>query len=82
MLSLREFEASIIARYLTTRDKLLKIAYLNKKWHALVFKHYSWASFPTRGPKCILSDYMKFFDKFSEVTGIIIPDFPGQLLSE
>ena len=55
---------------------------LNKDWSLLVSKNYSWSRFPERGPLCLLSDYINFIDSFSELTGIVIPNFPGKLLNE
>ena len=44
--SLYLFEVSIIARFLTAEEKLLVMALLNKSWHSLINKHYSWVRFP------------------------------------
>ena len=78
---LREFEVSIVARYLGAKDKLLRMARANKQWHQLVSKHYAWATFPQPGPRSLLSDFTSFFDRFSELTGIQVPFFPGEFLN-
>ena len=44
--SLHEFEATIIARFLTAKEKLLTTSLLNRKWHRLVSNHYSWSTLP------------------------------------
>ena len=43
LLDLRIFEASIVARFLTAQEKLLVMTRVNKAWHNLVQKLYSWA---------------------------------------
>ena len=57
------------------------MALLNRSWRLLISKHYSWTRFPIRGPHSSLLGFLLFFDSFSELTGIHIPDFPGQLLN-
>lgn len=39
LLSLRDFEVSIIVRFLSAKEKLLTMALLSKRWHALISKH-------------------------------------------
>ena len=75
--ALHEFEITIIARFLTAKEKLLTMAILNRKWRRLISKHYVWSTLPQRGTNCLLSGFADFLDGFSEFTGIRIPDFPG-----
>ena len=81
LLNLREFEVSIIARFLSARDKLLAMALLNHRWHYLIGKHYFWSRFPEPGPFSLLTDFICFFDSFSELTGIEIPYFNAYFLT-
>lgn len=76
------FETSIIARFLTAKEKLLTVSLLSKPWHQLVLQHYAWARFPTPASLCLLSRYIRFFDSFSELDGIDVPGFPAQFLTE
>ena len=80
LFSLREFEASIVARFLNAKDKLLSIALINKHWHQLVSRHYAWSRYPSRGPTTLLSDFLNFLGSFSELTGVEIPDLPAEFL--
>ena len=64
MNALRDFETSIIAKFISAKDKLLKMALLNKKWSGLIKKHYCWACFPVPGPYSLISDFITFFDSF------------------
>ena len=72
---------SIIARFLTPKEKLAVLSLLNKSWHRLISKHYAWTALPTRGKECLVSDYIRFFDSFSELGGVAVLDFPGQFLN-
>lgn len=58
------------------------MATLNTLWHQIISKHYSWSRFPERGPRCLVSSFLNFFNSFSELTGIDIPDVPLELLTE
>ena len=73
---LREFEVSIVARFLSAQEKLTVFSLLSKSWHSLISKNYSWAAFPKRGPACLVSDYIHFFDSFTELGGVSVLDFP------
>ena len=55
---------------------------LNKSWRALIQRHYAWSRLPERGPNCLLSSFIDFTDSFSELTGIEVPDFPGETLTQ
>ena len=79
--TLREFEVSIIARFLTAKEKLQIMALLNRSWNRLVSKHYAWTWLPERGPMCLLSDYLSFLENFTEFSGLFIPEVPSILLS-
>ena len=82
LLSLRDFEVSIIVRFLSAKEKLLTMALLSKRWHALISKHYSWEHLPSRGPNCLLSGYLDFLDKFDEFTGMRVPSLPEELFTK
>ena len=69
-------------RFLNAREKLLGLALLNTKWKIFLKHHYAWFSLPQRGPLCLTTEYIKFFDTFNDLTGLEIPDFPGQFLTE
>ena len=73
---LKEFEVALIVRYIPAREKLLTFALLNKTWHSLIFKHYSWSRLPQPGPMCQLSDFMRFFDSFPALPLVEVPEFP------
>ena len=63
--TLRDFERSIIARFLSRSDKLLKMGLLNKQCQSLVRKHYSWLRFPSPGPYSLFSDFVPLFDSLT-----------------
>ena len=58
------------------------MALLNRTWHRLISKHYSWTELPTPGPLCLFSGFIDFFDNFPMLSVIDVPDFPAELLSE
>ena len=64
LLSLREFEVSIIARYLTAEDKFTTMALLNKAWNCLLSQHYAWSSLPSPGQRSLRSDNFDFLTSF------------------
>ena len=82
LLSLRKFEVCIIARFLSAKEKLLTMALLSKRWNSLISKHYSWEKLPTRGPKCLISDYLDFLEGFTEFTRLHIPHLPEELFTK
>ncbi len=78
---LREFEVSIIARFLSCKDKLTVAARLNSSWRALTTKSYAWTRLPSFSPDCLVSDFVNFFDCFPSVSCLHVPFFPGDFLS-
>ena len=79
---LRDFELALIAKFLSPSDKVLKMGLLSKRYYTLVRKHYSWVRFPKPGPFSLFSDLMRFFDSFTELTGLEIPYFKPEYLTE
>lgn len=47
---LREFEVSVIVKFVPASTKLTVLALLNKSWSALLSKNYAWSYFPKRPP--------------------------------
>ena len=70
-----------MVRYLTAREKLLSLARINKTWNSLISKHYSWIRFPERGPRCLVSDFIDFFDRVPSLSQMDVTDFPADFLS-
>ncbi len=56
------------------------MACLSKAWFGLVFKNYGWAEIP-KGDHLLPSDIAAFVDKFEQLGGLAVPDFPFKLLS-
>ena len=79
--TLRLFEVSIIVKFLTTKEKLTVLPLLNSHWLRLIYRHVVWPLFPNRSISFTLADFVTFFAKFKTLTGIIVPYFPGDLLS-
>ena len=77
-----EFEASIIARFFSFKTQFTRLALLNRRWLALVRKHYSWNCFPEPGPYSLLTDFVRFFDSFDNLSGVHIPYFSGLFLND
>ena len=71
----REFELSIIFRFLSYKDKLLKMALVKKSWNSLISKHYTWSRFPKRCPHFLITEFVNFMNRFSELTGIDVTGF-------
>ena len=76
LLSLKEFELVIILRFLPARDKLSSIGLLNKRFHSLVRKHYSWSRLPSPGPRSLVSDWIEFLGTFPHFMNIHLPQYP------
>ena len=55
---------------------------LNKRCYTLVRKHYSWLRFPKPGPYSLFSDLISFFDSLTELTGLEIPHFKAEYLTQ
>ena len=85
LLSLTQFEALIVARYLSAQDKLLTMVLLNKKWRQLICFHSSWYRLPILKPEANLyvkTEFNKFILSFKELTGICISPTPEEIVKE
>ena len=43
---LRTFEASLVARFIPSVDKIATLITLNKSWLTFIFQNYAWTQFP------------------------------------
>ena len=67
---LREFEVSIIARYLSAKDKLATASLLNSSWNTLVHRNYAWSVTPSLSRTCLILPYISFLKGFTNLNGI------------
>ena len=78
---LRLFEVASIVRFLTTKEKLVTMARLNQDWYRLISLHCSCASFPELGLFTLPSSYLSYYDSFTNLKSIKVPNFPGEMLT-
>ena len=81
MSSLTQFECSIIAKFLSSTDKLGSLHLLNSAWHSLIHSHIAWTQLPDFGPNNWRKSQKikKFCGSFSSLGGIDIPWIGGGL---
>ena len=73
---LRDFEISLICRYLPAKLKLEELARLNSTWHHYIFKNYFWTKFPQFK---LISSGPRLLKKFSTLAGISIPNIEAYI---
>ena len=83
---LREFEVSIVARFLPAKAKLLTTALLNRAWHELLLsKNYAWHVFPLFDDTLQLfhlRETKAFLGQFSSLSGAALPLLHAPLRSQ
>ncbi len=77
---LKLFELTVIAKYLSTYDKLCVMHKVSRAWHALVRKPYAWASMPENLHLLAPSEFSQFMFLFDHLEGISLPRLPPSFL--
>ena len=54
---------------------------LSRSWLRFIFKNYAWSRLPLRSEIFLLSGFLAFVDSFLSLEGVIVPFFPGNLLT-
>ena len=70
---LRVFEVSIIARFLTAREKLTVCCLLNRSWFNSIYKNYFWARLPDFPPQVSKYQKIDFLRQFENFGGLDLP---------
>ena len=80
---LTQFECSIIAKFLTSREKLRFLQLTNRAWHSLIHSHYAWTVLPDFGPRNWEKSLrvVEFCEKFASLSGIAVPWAGGKMVS-
>ena len=78
---LRDFEVSVIVKFLSFSERLKVLMLLSRSWLRFIFKNYAWSSFPTQSQVFLVSGFLNFINSFHNLAGIDLPYFPGSLLT-